>query len=1309
MKPGAIRLILPPGLFFNWPFMKHNVSATPPPVFFPAALLLLVALFLTPPLFPEPAHALEVAPLAGQETPAWFRLWQQARDLRGQDEGKAGEAYQQLLREKPDLEEARWEYCQLLARRGAEAAAVCEPLPEANPDNKKYLLMAGRLALAGREYNRAVSYLQKCVDAAGPHDDEAARLLVEALDHLGEVKKSLPYLEDLAQSHPDDLELSWRLFTAARQAGDKGKAITQAISLSQANDLSAPRLLATAEYLDKAGDKTATARQAQERYLRLHPDYLPFHKTLAASYLAGKQADKGKALPHLLALAEADEATPAQMAELARIYRDQGNAGKALHYYELAQTLASDDASLAAETAALRRKFAKSLIADIERDSALTMWNELDQVEINRLALYAVLAEEMEKSGKRKGLLALLEVLRDKSPEPDRYTLRIARLLAAEGDNAGARQTMRQVRGEAFRDAGYFRECAAIEIRLGLVEDALASYRQAIALKPRDTTSREDAMLLAAEAGLAPELLALAPAKTDSLPLWLAWLQGLADNGLFTKAAEQYGSLLASDGITAADKRRLRGQRAAMYARMGRLPEAEQEYRLMMAETVEPAERRRLLLALTELLLDARQTADAERWLALSPVGDNALPASLADDPFSLARWRLELQKDSGDATLQGLRKYIDGLAAKGVSRARLAPWLSLLAEGCIVRGDQAGAKAALAQIAGAYDDDRKLAAPRLLATGGPANGGFAGYHQQLAAARLAERLDLFANADSLTAATLHERPASLAARTMQARLSMRRGHFPEAAQEYAHLQNEYPDETFFRREYLTALLAAGKTSEFRAGLAENPVIFPALEEELLRARADWQDGRRDEALKGYETLLTSLYPGEGARDKESAKSLWTIFSFSDPNEMARLEHATDPRRFWYAAAKDAQDDAQEFAERQFEKTVRQEYMARRLLADRQYKSAERQYRRGLQNEPTVFAWRDLANIYQRLGQYGKEAEIYSALAERGQDNPELRRAIEQNRLLRAPHLSFDWNLHNQDGRDGMKNLRENAFGLHTRLMPSLTSELALSAENINYSRAAGASGSVIGRRLRGKMTSELNDSNVFAGELGFHTADDETKNGNPVLLYDFALRHRFDQMLQGFIRTHQEPIDDTLTSITRGYWRQGYEGGLQLDAPSGFALGTEFAYNRLSSDNNETRLNLWASYSFYGEFSTISLKYQYLITHQEQAGTLIVDPDTGAKENSLPYWSPGQYSLQQLSASYRYLLAGLGFPGQNDSYCGLSVSGGYETKDSLLVSGNFDISLELSQHFLLKGNLLFAKSDNFQEKAGSLSLVYRW
>ena len=1315
--------------------MKRQPVAPP----LPPALTLALALFLTAALalavtlFPGSAQGLEVNPSAEQATPAWFRLWQQARNWRGQDDEKAVEAYKQLLRDKPDLEEARWEYCQLLTGRhevdSQGALAVCEPLTEASPNNKNYLLITGRLALTAREYSRAVSYLQKCADTLDAGNDKATRLLVEALEHLGAVKKSLPYLESLAQAHPDDLDLPWRLFTAARRAGDQEKTTAAAIALSQAEKLPPPRLLEVAQYLEKKSTAglAATLVKTQERYLRLYPDYMPFHKALAAFYLTTKET--AKAWPHLTVLAGAGEATPTQLVELARIHRDHQDWGKALHYYEMAQAprlsvrgtqAGPDDAALAAETTALRKKFAKTLIADVQRDSAFEMWNELDRIEIDRLALYGILAEEMERSGKRKGLLQLLEVLRDKSPEPDRYSLRIARLLAAGGDDEGALKIMRQVRQDNLRDAGYFRERAAMAARLGFVADALADYRQAIVLKPQDAAIYEDTITLAAMAGLAPELYSLAPTENAPPALSLVWLKGLVDNGLFTKAIDEYGRLLASSQIATAEKRQLRQQRAAMYARMGRLAEAEQEYRLLLADPANAPERSRLLLALIELLLDARATTEAGQWLALAATNGtaNGTASGTADndtpleEPLTLVRWRLDLQRDSAGAALDQLREHINGLAnTKDYAASRLTAWRLLLAEGYIARRDLAGAKTILAAIPGTTDS-QEFAALGLLAQDSPVagdqtGGGFIRYRHQLLAARLAERLGLFAVAAEMAAAALHERPNALTARVMLARLSMLRAHFPEAARQYGSLQDEYPNEIFFRREHLTALLAAGQTAEFRERLAKNPVIFPALEEELLLARADWQDGKRDEAIHGYETLLAALYPDETNAKRQDRDSLWKIFSFSDPEELARLEQATAPGHFLGLNAAEAESSAQDFARQRFEETVRHEYMARRLLVSRQYKSAERQYRRSLQNEPTVAAWRDLAKIYERLGQYGKEAEIYSALSEQGQDNPELRGAMAKNRLLRAPRLSFDWSQNRHEGRDGMKNLQENAVGLRSWMMPSLTSEVAVEAKSITYDAATGDADSVTGYRLLGKTSIELTDNSIFTGQAGFDTI--EGKGGNTVMLYDFALRHRFDPLLQGFVRLSRETLDDTLTSVTGGYTRQGYQGGLELDAPSGFALGTELAYNRLTSNNNENRLNLWAGYSFFGEFSTVSLKYEYLLAHQDQAGVLTIDPDTGIERNSLPYWSPGQYALQQASASLRYLLEGLGFPGQNDSYYSISMSAGYESDDSLLVTGNFDISLELTRHFLLKGNLLFSKANDFEEKGGFFSLVYRW
>jgi hypothetical protein len=46
---------------------------------------------------------------------------------------------------------------------------------------------------------------------------------------------------------------------------------------------------------------------------------------------------------------------------------------------------------------------------------------------------------------------------------------------------------------------------------------------------------------------------------------------------------------------------------------------------------------------------------------------------------------------------------------------------------------------------------------------------------------------------------------------------------------------------------------------------------------------------------------------------------------------------------------------------------------------------------------------------------------------------------------------------------------------------------------------------------------------------------------------------------------------------------------------------------------------------------------------------------------------------------------------------------------ETISYMGKFDIFLEMTPHFLLKGNVTFTKSDVLEEKGLSLSLHYRW
>jgi hypothetical protein len=60
-------------------------------------------------------------------------------------------------------------------------------------------------------------------------------------------------------------------------------------------------------------------------------------------------------------------------------------------------------------------------------------------------------------------------------------------------------------------------------------------------------------------------------------------------------------------------------------------------------------------------------------------------------------------------------------------------------------------------------------------------------------------------------------------------------------------------------------------------------------------------------------------------------------------------------------------------------------------------------------------------------------------------------------------------------------------------------------------------------------------------------------------------------------------------------------------------------------------------------------------------------------------------------------------------SYYAINSALGIEDNENLTFTTKFDIFLEMSPHFLLKGNFTLSKSDEYEEKGLSMSLHYRW
>lgn len=95
------------------------------------------------------------------ENPSWKNIWDEAR--KSSRDGKFVEAaakYYELLKIKPNIEEAKWEYCKVLVeiKDWPAASIILESLLETDPTRNEYLLKAGSVALNNKQYQQAVKY-----------------------------------------------------------------------------------------------------------------------------------------------------------------------------------------------------------------------------------------------------------------------------------------------------------------------------------------------------------------------------------------------------------------------------------------------------------------------------------------------------------------------------------------------------------------------------------------------------------------------------------------------------------------------------------------------------------------------------------------------------------------------------------------------------------------------------------------------------------------------------------------------------------------------------------------------------------------------------------------------------------------------------------------------------------------------------------------------------------------------------------------------------------------------------------------------
>ncbi len=378
----------------------------------------------------------------------------------------------------------------------------------------------------------------------------------------------------------------------------------------------------------------------------------------------------------------------------------------------------------------------------------------------------------------------------------------------------------------------------------------------------------------------------------------------------------------------------------------------------------------------------------------------------------------------------------------------------------------------------------------------------------------------------------------------------------------------------------------------------------------------------------------------------------------------------------------------------------------RKAMKRRNYHQVEKEYREVLRRGGAKDTLFDLATAYERLGLYGKEAEVYEEIQKEGLEYPNLNERVRLNKINRKPKTSVNYRYFDKKGRGGYVDMRKESGGVEGWFMPSLSQELHLSYHRNQYS-ASNGDHRTWSNRFMGSYTSNIANKIDLRFSLG---TEDLQGDGEYTLLYDIEFLGRIDDILQGHFSFKQEIVDDTLQAIDSGIHYRDVAVGISFDLLPRWFCGADIHYREYNDENRQNMNQLWTSYNVFGKNDLLRVKYmyEYVNNSRENVGRAGVNSPVFANGDS-PYWSPGNYWQHTVGVHFEHRF-NLGWSeDQPLSHFDVDYTIGVESADQVTQSADFQIFLEMSRDILLKGNFTYEYNDAYRNNDVTFSIIYRW
>ncbi len=1280
--------------------------------------------------------------------PSWKLLWDQARQhTRNNNFSEAKDFYQALLNLKPNIVEARWEYCKLLISIDdfTKAARVIEGLLELEPNHQEYLITAGELALINKHFNKAVRHFGQVYENSsfGQVYDAAIKGLVKGFQGLGKEQSAYSLLEQYYQRNTTNLEILADLAPLSKKLGYNTKARFYYSRLAGINPTN-KEILATTAQLYEDENLYRNAAVYWIKYLELEENYLPFHRKLSQYYL---EIDKPeKALPHFIKIYKQDQLSTALALQIGEIYATQLNRpDKALLYFEQYSSSFPFNDKVAIRINKIRNTLAQQYLPIVENDAANQLWQDLDMITLNKEKLFLVMADALKRKNKIDNEVALIEILHNERPADLDLTYRLALLYNRLNKTEQAYLLLLFLDKQGYDDKSYLLVKAELELNKKLEVQSLGSYVRFFQFYSDNLDALENIIIIAGNLGLMETLNQVWEQRPMKLPddkyleLSLRYIESLRNNSLFASADKVYEDLLNRYNDDNSILPKIYFHRSDSLYQEGLVFEAEQLIRQVLARDLEA---NNALQKLVTLSIQENRYSQARSWLNLlaKRIGvmdfeevENQLPDILHF--LYVAILMGEREFDDAEELVVNHQKYTSSTEEHSAFKKQSDQYLAKIYYNQ-QEYDRGLKKLATLRTANTGDDELYVIED-IIKTQNKKTASLKTHMQHPSLTQeidRAKQYDIYGNNEKALVTidkVLDELPDSIRAKLVKVDILSSLAQYEEALELIASLNPLYADKEFLERRKLELEFKSGNFAEIVKKVPPEDVAYvnePDKQQEssgdvffwrqLLLARALWAENRREEAIEVYDRLLAVPVDTIFLEKMEVQnvnfnlpplkKSLLNVITFTNPGQPDPITAVMDPQFFTQNIGQPVDDIAAGlYGKYRWQRLIRKELSARQAIEERDYYRAEKEYLALIKEEKSEETLFDLAYIYNKLGYYGKEAELYEILKKKSPLYPGLDEYIDASVLKRQPRISGTFINSRRKGRDGYINMKKRSWGFEGWLMPTFDQEIKVGLFRNAYS-SFDREAKTDSNRLEFTYSTYFEDSLDLNVGIG---TDNPTDSGTTEVLYKFEIITRLSDSVEAYGRFEQDLVEDTIRSVTESIVYRDLEAGFKFDVIPRLFIGGDYRFRMYSDDNEQNRYKLWSMYHLFGELNQFKLKYSYenIRNNSENLGRGDDNFRNEFLQDDRVYWSPNHYWQHLFTAHYKYIFEVSVEPEAPLSYFSFDYSYGYEEDYNELHGFDVNIFLEMDRHFLLKGNVSHTNGDAYEETFAVFSLIYRW